>query len=231
MAKSIRKEDRELKAKKAAEKYDRTPLNDKPRTEEEHQVSKKVAEKKISKSDAKKEVAKENVKKKTGYDVETLAHVAKEVLETGDAYAKGPVGEAMDSMVRIKGNAVDDMLTKMAGDKEVAQNILKAGLGSNFLSTGELGIQHGAKTVLEEKREAGDAAGMQKMLCTAVKWGKGMSMDEIRALKVSPKTLKRNVKEIEMDSPEVSDHTRKVLGSHKIVLNKKRVRERLGKSI
>ena len=228
MAKSIRKEDRELKAKKAAEKHDRVSPNDKPQTEEERQVNKKVAEKQITKSDAQKEVAKETVKKKTGYDVETLAHVAREVLETGDAYAKGPVGEAMDSMARIKGNAVDDMLTEMAGDKEVVRNMLKAGLGSKFLSTGELGVQHGARTVLEGKREAGDAAGMQKMLCKAVEWGQGMSMSEIRELRISPKALKRNVSELETEASANSNYPNHKKSFAEIA-QKRRAREKLGK--
>ena len=212
MAESIREKERKLKIQKVEGQDNPKPEN-KPKSEEEHQINKKMIEKNIGKKEAKKEVAKEAVKKKTGYDVEALASVAKEVLETGDAYAHGPVGEAMDSMARIKGNAVNDMLTKMVGDAEVTRNMLKAGLGSKFLSTGEQGIRHGAQTVLSEKKDVGDAVGMQKMLCEAVNWGDGMSMSEIRDLRISPKKLKRNIKEVAAEAPRIPVHTvRKTTG-------------------
>ena len=227
MAQSIRKEDRELKAKKTVEKKDN------PKSEEERRIDKKVVEKKISKDDAKKEVAKETVKRKTGYDVEALANVARKVLETGDSFVHGPVGEAVDAMAQIKGNAVNDMLEKMAGDSEVAKNMVKAGLGPKFLSTGEQGIQHGARTVLRENREAGDAAGMEKMLCDAVNYGKGMSIDEIRALKISPKTLKKNVAELraEVEPPQIPKHIHsKDKTAREKIEEKKRAKEKLGKN-
>ena len=231
MAESIREEDRKLKAESAAKKQENPKIERKPQTEEEKQVAKKVKDKRITKEDAKKEVAKETVKKKTGYDVESLADVARNVLETGDVYANGPVGEAVDSMAKMKGNAVNDMLEKMAGDDEVAKGIIKSGMGSKFLTVGKDSLRRGAKTVLREGQETGGAAGMGEMLCQAVNYGEGMTMEEIRALKVSPKTLKKNVKEMEVEAPRIPDHTRRVISSRRETMNKKRAKERLGKSM
>jgi len=235
MAESIRAEDRELKLKKAAQKQENpqenSKLKGKPQTEEENLIAGKMKSKKITKEDAEKEVARETVKKKTGYDVEALADVAREVLETGDVYANGPVGKAVDSMAKMKGNAVNDMLEKMASDDEVAKGIIKSGMGSKFLNVGKDGLRRGAKTVLREHRETGGAAGMEKMLCEAVNYGQGMSMDEIRALKISPKTLKKNVKELEVEAPKIPDHTKKPARAPEEMKQNKHAKERLAKGM
>lgn len=156
-------------------------------SDEEKKVAKKATEKKISKEDAQKEVAREEVKSETGYSAEALASVGRTVLKTQDAFSRPDVVEATGQMKHLKGNAVEGMLEKMT-DSKVAQKIVQAGLGSEFVSTGAGGLEQGGRTVLEKQREFGGAEGMEGLLAKMVLFGNGMSLEEIR--KMTPEKLK-----------------------------------------
>ena len=158
-------------------------------SEEEKKVADRAIDKKISKEDAKKEVAREEVKSRTGHSAEAMAEVGRTVLHANDSLGKES-GKAANDLGQVKGNAVEGMLEKMT-DSKVAKKIVQSGLGSEFMSTGEGGLEQGARTVLEKSKQLGEAAGMEAMLAEAVIYGKGMTMDELK--KLTPDKLKEMV--------------------------------------
>jgi len=184
-------DDKKIKAEKEAKKTEKEDKkkDTKGLSEEEKKVADRAADKKISKEDAKKEVAREEVKSQTGYSAESMAEVGKTVLHANDSLGKES-GKAANDLGQVKGNAVEGMLEKMT-DSKVAKKIVQAGLGSEFMSTGEGGLEQGARTVLEKSKQLGEAAGMEAMLAEAAIYGKGMTMDELK--KLTPDKLKEVV--------------------------------------
>jgi len=211
MAESIRKQDRELKAKEEAEQKEKEEKKKETSSlsEEERRVAEKAADKKVDKEEAKKEVAKEEIKEKTGHSAEAFAEVARTVLETKDSYDHATIGQTADSMAKVKGNNVESMLESMAKDPELAKNIVRAGLGSKFTSTNEAGVQEGSRTVLEKNREVGGVAGMEEALSQAALYGQGLTAAEIREMKMDPETLKRKVEELKANSPKLPSEAEK----------------------
>jgi len=196
MAESIRTDDRKLKVKKDSEKKELKKKEDRALSEEEKQVEKKAAEEKLSKEDAKKEVARETVKKETGYDADTLARIGKEALDAKDAMEKpAEIGHTSEVLQQMHGEAVKDMLGKIK-DKKVAENVVKSGLGSMHASTGASGLNQGARAVLENEAHVGGSAGMEDLLRQAVLYGNGMTLAEVKELKMSPERLKDYVAEL-----------------------------------
>ncbi|MBQ7413800.1 MAG: hypothetical protein IJV07_06010 [Alphaproteobacteria bacterium] len=188
-------ENREELVKNKTKQADKkeTEKETKSLSDEEKKVAKKASEKKISKDDAKKEVAREEVKSQTGYSAESLAEVGRTVLKTQDSFSKPDSAQTADNMKKVKGNAVEGMLEKMV-DPKVAKKIVQAGLGSEFASTGESGLEQGARTVLEKQREFGGSEGLSGLLAKMVLFGKGMSLEEIR--KLTPDKLKEHSEKI-----------------------------------
>ena len=172
---------------------------EKAMTEREQKVADRVEEKKISKEDAEKEVARESVKEQTGYDANALAEVGKSTLNTKDALERPDLKEASSEMERIKGNSVNDMLEKMT-DGKVAEDVVKAGLGSEHLSTGKSGLEQGARTVLEKMNEFGSASDMRQLLADAALYGKGMSIED--AKNMTPEVLREKVNALKENAPK-----------------------------
>ena len=193
-------ENREELVKNKTKQADKkeTEKETKSLSDEEKKVAKKASEKKISKDDAKKEVAREEVKSQTGYSAESMAEVGRTVLKTQDSFSKPDSVQTADNMKKAKGNAVEGMLEKMV-DPKVAKKIVQAGLGSEFTSTGESGLEQGAKMVLEKQREFGGSEGLSGLLTKMVLFGKGMPLEEIR--KLTPDKLKEYSEKINQERP------------------------------
>lgn len=175
-------------------------LKTKNMSEREQKVAERSAEKKISKEDAEKEVARESVKEKTGYDANALAEVGRSTLNTKDALERPDLKEASKEMERIQGNAVGDMLEKMT-DGKVAEDVVKAGLGSAHLSTGKSGLEQGARTVLEKMNEFGSASDMRQLLADAALYGNGMSIED--AKNMTPEVLREKVEALKEKAPKI----------------------------
>ena len=172
-----------------------------PMTEEEAKIAQKSAEKEVSKEEAQKEVAKEEIKEETGYSAETLAGVAHTAMKASDSSGRSDLAQAENDKTEVKGNAVEGMLEKMA-DSKVTQNILKAGIGSEFLSTGESGLRQGAQIALDIAKTSGVVSGIEGRLLQAA-LDHSMTMDEIRNM--TPETLKEKLeimKQKEDEKPE-----------------------------
>ncbi len=175
---------------------------EKAMTEREQKVADRVEEKKISKEDAEKEVAKESVQEKTGYNVETLAEVGKNVLQTKDTLERPDLKETTLRMGRFQENTVGTLLEKMT-DGQVAEDIVKSGLGSEHLSTGKGGLETGSRTVLEKMSELGGASGIEKLLAEASLYGRGMSLDDVKHL--TPEALKEKVSALKVEAPKIPE--------------------------
>lgn len=158
--------------------------------EEKQRVSEKAAEKRISRDDAEKEVAKEKVQEKTGYSAEALAGVGHHIMKASDGFEKPNTKQAAEGMQHLQGSAVEGLLDKMANG-QVAEDIVKAGLGSEFLSTGKAGLEQGARTVLEKSKVFGEGSKMQEMLAQASMYGTGITREE--AENMTPEKLKEKV--------------------------------------
>jgi hypothetical protein len=81
------------------------------------------------------------------------------------------------------------MLEKMA-DANVAEDIVKSGLGSEHLATGKGGLEEGAKAALDKIADTG-VQGVRQLLAEAAYYGKGMSLDEAKDMTVE--SLKEHV--------------------------------------
>lgn len=171
---------------------------EKSMTEEEAKVAQKSAEKEISKEEAEKEVAKEEVKEETGYNAETLAGVAHTAMKASDSAGRSDFERAENNRAEVKGNAVEGMLEKMA-DSKVTQNILKAGIGSEFLSTGESGLRQGAQMALDIAKTTGVVSGIEERLLQAA-LDHSMTIDEIRNM--TPETLKEKLDAMKQKNDE-----------------------------
>lgn len=196
MAESIRENDRKLKVQKDSEKKELKKKENKALSDEEKQIEQTAAKEKISREEAKKKVARAAVKKETGYDADTLARVGKEALDTKDAMEKpAEVGHTTEALQRMHGEAVKDMLGKIE-DKKMAENVVNSGLGAMHASTGAGGLSQGARTVLENEAEIGGGAGMEELLRQAVLYGNGMTLAEVKELKMTPDRLKDYVAQL-----------------------------------
>ncbi len=199
MAESIREEDRKLKVQKNAEQENQKKQESKALTEEERMVERVAAKDKVNKEEAKKKVARETVKKETGYDADTLAHVGKDALDAKDSMEKpAEVGNTTENLQKLRGEAVRDMLGRIQ-DKKVAENVVKSGLGAMHLSTGDNGLNQGARAVLETERSVGGGAGMEDLLKQAVLYGNGLTLSEVKELKKTPEQLKEYVTQLKQE--------------------------------
>lgn len=207
MAESIREEDKRLKAQKDSEREDLRKKEAKAMTDEEKMVERVAAKDKTSKDEAKKKVARAAVKKDTGYSAEALAQVGVRALDAKDHIEKpSEIGKTAEELQRLRGEAVRDMLGRIQ-DTKVAENVIKAGLSSRHMSTGASGLNQGAHKVLENEREVGGGAGMEDMLKEAVLYGNGLTLTEIKELKMTPTRLKEFVAELKehKNSPTKKD--------------------------
>ena len=196
MAESIREESRKLKVQKDSEREDLRKKEAKALTEEEKMVERVAAKDKISKDEAKKKVAQKTVKKETGYSADALAQVGIQALNAKDSMEKpSEIGKTTEELQKLHGEAVRDMLGRIQ-DKKVAENVVKAGLSSMHLSTSASGLNQGARRVLESEKEVGGGTGMEDMLKDAVLYGNGMTLTEIKELKMTPARLKEYVSEL-----------------------------------
>ena len=196
MAESIREEDRKLKVQKNSEQENQKKQEAKASTEEERMVERVAAKDKVGKEEAKKKVAREAVKKETGYDADALAQVGKDALDAKDAMEKpAELGQTTDALNRVRGEQVRDMMGKIQ-DTKVAENVVKSGLGAMHMSTSAGGLNQGARTVLEKGEEVGGGAGMEDLLKQAVLYGNGLTLNEVKELKMTPEKLKEYVEQL-----------------------------------
>ena len=190
MAESIREEDRKLKAQKNSEQGNQKKQKAKTLTEEERMVERVAAKDKVGKEEAKKKVARETVKKETGYDADALARVGRDALDAKDSMEKpAELSQTTEALNRVRGEHIRDMMVKIQ-DSKVAENVVKAGLGAMHTSTGAGGLNQGARAVLEKGEEVGGGAGMEDLLKQAVLYGHGMTLNEVKELKMTPEKLK-----------------------------------------
>jgi len=198
MVENIRDQEKKENAKKETDEKEaqEKEKETKSLSEEEKEVAKTAAKDKSSKEEAKKKVAKKVVKKETGYDAETLAQVGRNALDAKDTMEKPTeVGQTTEALNRVRGEGVKDMLGKIK-DTRIAENVVKAGLGAMHASTTAGGLNEGAKTVLEKGEEVGGGAGMEDLLKQAVLYGNGMTLNEIKELKMTPDRLKEYVNQL-----------------------------------
>ena len=196
MAESIREEDRKLKAQKNSEQENQKKQEAKALTEEERMVERVAAKDKVSKEAAQQKVARKTVKKETGYDADALAQVGKDALDAKDSMEKpAELGQTTDALNRVRGEHVRDMMVKIQ-DNKVAENVVKAGLGAMHTSTSAGGLNQGARTVLEKGEEVGGGAGMEDLLKQAVLYGNGLTLNEVKELKMTPERLKEYVDQL-----------------------------------
>ena len=94
--------------------------------------------------DALKRQVKEDVKSETGYSAEALAAAAQDALKIKDGIEKGDAQKTAAGLTGSGHSVMHDMLEK-ACDKRVAENIVRAGLGSEHLSTGVGGLEESAQ--------------------------------------------------------------------------------------
>ena len=142
-------------------------------SEEEQKIADKVREKGISKEDAEKERAKEKVEEKTGVNADELAGVARDALMMKDGIERPDADMIQKGVENVNDGHVREMLEHMK-DGKVAEDIVKAGLGSEHASTGSGGLEEGAKTVLEKGLEYSDNSKMGEMLAKSCNGGKGI---------------------------------------------------------
>ena len=201
MAESIREEDRKLKVQKNSEQENQKKQEAKALTEEEKMVERVAAKDKVGKEEAQKKVARKTVKKETGYDADALAQVGKDALDAKDSMEKpAELGQTTEALNRVRGEQVRDMMGKIQ-DTKVAENVVKSGLGAMHASTSAGGLNQGARTVLEKGEEVGGGAGMEDLLKQAVLYGNGLTLNEVKELKMTPEKLKEYVERLKENNP------------------------------
>ncbi len=127
-----------------------------------------------SKEELEKEEAKEKVEEKTGVNAEELAEVSREVLKTRDNMGRGDGEEAQRGIENVYPGRIAEVAEKMQ-DHEVAENIVKAGLGSEHTSTGSTGLEDGVSSVLEAGRQYSAGSKMGDILEQASNGGRGLN--------------------------------------------------------
>lgn len=141
--------------------------------EEEKKTAHIMNEKGMSKEEAEKESAKEKVEEKTGVNADELAGISQDVLMMKDGLERPDLDSIQKGINDLTGGKVRDVLNHLQ-DSKVADDIVKAGLGSNHASTGSMMLTEGAKTVLETGLEYSKGSKLGEMLADACDYGKGI---------------------------------------------------------
>lgn len=145
----------------------------------DEKTAKVMVEKGTTKKDAEKEVAKEEIKSQTGVSIDELSDVARKVMNRSDGL-DGRKDLLKDSENPLQSSGIKNLVEKMQ-NSDVAQNVVKAGLGSEHLATGSKGLEEASKKVLDKgadnKNSAQDGqskGGLKDRLAKAAYMGKGM---------------------------------------------------------
>ena len=113
----------------------------------DEKTAKVMVTKGASKKEAQKEVAKDEVKSQTGVSIDELSGVARKVMNVSDGL-DGRKDLLRDKTNSLQSGGVKNLVEKMQ-NSEVAQNVIKAGLGSEHLATGSKGLEDASRKVLE----------------------------------------------------------------------------------
>jgi hypothetical protein len=145
----------------------------------DEKTAKVMVEKGSTKKDAEKEVAKEEVKSQTGVSIDELSGVARKVMNMSDGLDGGR-DLLKDSENSLQSSGVKNLVEKMQ-NSEVAQNVVKAGLGSEHLATGSKGLEDATKKVLDKgvdnkgvSQDRQNSGGLKDRLAKAAYMGMGM---------------------------------------------------------
>lgn len=136
-----------------------------------------MREKGISKEDAEKERAKEEVEEKTGVNADELAGVARDALMMKDGIERPDADMIQKGVENVNDGHVREMLEHMK-DGKVAEDIVKAGLGSEHASTGIGGKGIPGYGSLEQETEQMKQAGKEALADAPQLPGRDMDLDD-----------------------------------------------------
>lgn len=186
--------------------------------ENKEKVAQKQVQENVSEEEAQKKVVQENVEEKTGKSFDETRRLAIDVLEANEGFEKRNSAEAAHEMRDLDEKKVAALNEKMK-TTDLASELVYAGLGPKFLSTGTTALKINTTTMSDKTKEFGDRESMKTMIQTVKR--KYPQLTDSDFEQMDPDTLKSLASQAGQDKEEsVAEHQlpsdeKKVLGKVK----------------
>ncbi len=169
--------------------------------------------------EAERKAAQEKVEQVTGKSFEETRQFAREVMEAQAGFDQRNAGQAAKEMKDIDVSKVKELNEKIKNEN-LAPELIKAGLGPEFLSVGATALEKSAAQMAVHTEQFGEGEQMSQMIHQVDEDHKELSQEQVEQM--SPEELKR-MSENHPSEQNQSDNT----AEQKKAPPKRRLRDRL----